>query len=101
MAMGASAAALSGGSRCDASVAALLAVGISSSSSELVSISNAKSRRLTLGCSLGALPFGIPGVVFLAFSFVGGLEVLGGLFLGVLGIRALTATDRLAGSGIG
>ena len=55
---------LSGESRYDASVGTFLAVCISSSSSELVSIPNAERRRLMLGCSLGALPFGVPGVVF-------------------------------------
>ena len=100
MAISASATLLPKGLRYNTSVPALLAVGISSTSSELVSILNAESRRLTLSCSHGTLSFGILGVVFLAVSFFSGLEVLGVLFLSILGVYALTVIDRLAGSGI-
>ena len=76
MAIGALVAVLSGESRYNASVSTFLAVFISSSS-ELVSISNAERRCLILGCSLGTLPFGVPGVVFFDVRLFGVLGVFG------------------------
>ena len=93
VAIGAPVAALSGESRYNASVGTFLAVCISSSSSELVSISNAERRRLILGCSLGTLPFSVPGVVFFAVRLFGVLGVFGNAFS--------TVTIRLVGSGTG
>ena len=93
MAIGAPVAVLSGELRYDASVGAFLAVCISSFSSELVSISNAERRCLMLGCSLGALPFGVPGVVFFVVRLFGVLGVFGNAFS--------TVTVRLVGSGTG